>query len=898
MACRYPGGVQSPDDLWRLVSAGGDAIGGFPTDRGWPLDRLYDPDPDHYGTSVTGQGGFLADAADFDAGFFGMGPREALATDPQQRLLLEVAWEAFEQAGLDPVRLRGSRTGVFASLMYADYQWVAQAGPVELEGYRGIGSLASVASGRVAYTLGLEGPAVTVDTACSSSLVALHLAAAAVRRGECSLALAGGATVISTPALFVEFSRQRGLATDGRCKSYAAAADGTGWAEGAGLLVLERLSDARRHDHPVLAVVRGSAVNSDGASNGLTAPHGPAQERVIRAALSAAGLRGADVDAVEGHGTGTPLGDPIEARALLATYGQDRPAGRPLLLGSLKSNIGHTQAAAGVGGVIKTVLALRHQMLPRTLHVDEPTPHVDWSTGRVRLLTEPVPWPAGDRPRRAGVSSFGISGTNAHVILEEPAADPAAGPAAAGPAAAAPAAVAGPAPVVVWTVSGSGPEALRAQAQRLREHLARHPGADPVSIGRSLALTRAHHSNRAAVVGRELAELTAGVARLGQGALAAEVVEGTARRDLRLGLLVPGTGRLAGRAAPLAQAEPVFAAALAEACAALDPHAGFPTHEALTGPDAAALEDPVATRLASFAVGVALHRLVESWGVRPHAVLGEGIGAVVAAHTTGALSLPDAAAVAAACAREAPPADLATVLGGLAVTAPGVPLMSTVTGGPVGAAELRGPEVWAEPGDRFPDAVGSLVGEDLAIVLELGLDGTLLTRARRTLGRSRVPLVALGDGRRPDAETVVGAIAELYVRGVAIDWAAVYASRGGRRVDLPTYAFQRRRYWPEAAGRPVAAAGPAAAAPLPPADPIRLPAARRSVADLLDLVRFEIAVVLGHDSAAEVDDDERTLLEQGLGSVAAVQLQQRLAAATGVELPAALLVDELTPAAL
>ncbi|GAB2846751.1 type I polyketide synthase [Lentzea nigeriaca] len=846
MACRFPGGVTTPDELWRLVVDGRDAITEFPSDRGWDVEALYDADPDRPGRTYTTRGGFLHDAGLFDAEFFGISPREAVAMDPQQRLLLETSWEALENAGIDPHALRGSRTGVFAGAMYHDYTARLAPLPEEAEGYSFTGGSGSVVSGRVSYTFGFEGPAVTVDTACSSSLVALHLAAQALRAGECSLALAGGVAVMATPGSFVEFSRQRALAPDGRCKPFAAAADGTAWAEGAGMVLLERLSDARRNGHPVLAVLRGSAINSDGASNGLTAPNGPSQQRVIRQALAAAGLSTSDVDVVEAHGTGTPLGDPIEAQALLATYGQDRSDG-PLLLGSLKSNIGHAQAAAGVGAVIKMVQAMRHGVLPKTLHVDEPSPHVDWASGAVELLTSNSGWPSVARPRRAAVSSFGISGTNAHVILE---------------GVPAPA----PAPVVQepvpWVLSARTETALRDRARQL---LSLADG-DVAGVARAL-VTRSRFEHRAVVAGDLRAGLTA-LAEQGSGA-------GVARAGRRVVFVFPGQGaQWAGMGRSLLGSSPVFAARMAECAGALASFVDWNLLDVLDDADALARVDVVQPAL--WAMMVSLAEVWRSHGVEPAAVVGHSQGEIAAAVVAGALSVEDGARVVAlrskallalsgrggmvsvavpveraaeligpwgerlsvAAANGASSTvvsgdadaldellagagdvrmrriavdyashsahveliedELARVLAPVRPRSAAIPFYSTVTASQTDTADLDA-AYWyrnlRQPVE-FARTTETLLAAGHDVFVECSPHPVLVSALAESFDDVSDTAVAVGTLKRNDGDLarVLNAVGEAHVHGVQVDWALP----AGPAAVLPAYPFQRERFWLDA----------------------------------------------------------------------------------------------------
>ncbi|MGZ4583937.1 MAG: type I polyketide synthase, partial [Mycobacterium sp.] len=880
MSCRFPGGVETPEDLWQMVADGRDVITEFPTDRGWDLASLFDPDPDARHKTYAQTGGFVDGVADFDAAFFGIAPSEALAMDPQHRMLLELSWEALERGGIDPSGLRGSATGVFAGLIVQGYGMLAE----EIEGYRLTGMTSSVASGRVSYVLGLEGPAVSVDTACSSSLVALHMAVQSLRSGECDLALAGGATVNATPTVFVEFSRHRGLAPDGRSKAYAGAADGVGWSEGGAMLVVERLSDARRLGHPVLALVRGTAVNQDGASNGLTAPNGPSQQRVVRAALANAGLSTADVDVVEGHGTGTTLGDPIEAQALLATYGQDRS--EPLWLGSIKSNMGHTQAAAGVAGVIKMVQAMRHETLPATLHVDAPSPHVDWSAGSVSLLTEAQPWPASraqGRVQRAGVSSFGISGTNAHVIVEAaPEAEPPEDR---------------PEPVAVpWVVSAKSLPALRSQAARLAGHVRGHSELDVADVAWSLA-GRATFEHRAVVIGRDRERLLAGLDELAGPDiqdLTGTVIQGGALPAGKNVFVFPGQGsQWLGMGIELLETAPVFAQQI-DACAeAFAEFVDWSLIDVLRGaPGAPGMDRVDVVQPVLFAVMVSLAELWKSVGVSPDAVIGHSQGEIAAAYVAGALSLRDAARVVTlrskllrslahsggmlsiACSTERARELLAPYGNRVSIAAVNGPSAVVVSGEVAALDELVGfcadlelrtrridvdyashsVEVEAIR-DELAEALAGIEPSSSRIAFFSTVTGNRLDTAgldaaywyrniRQTVQFDRAVRAACEHGYRTfiessphpaliagiedtcndctsgDSEAIVvptlgrddgglerflTSAAAAFVAGVSVNWRGVLAGAGF--VELPTYAFDRRRFWLSGEGIGADAAG-------------------------------------------------------------------------------------------
>ncbi|MGF0319303.1 type I polyketide synthase [Nocardia fluminea] len=1000
MSCRFPGGIESPDHLWSALIEGRDLISEFPADRGWDVDGFYDPDPDKFAKSYVRDGGFLAGAGEFDAGFFGISPREAEAMDPQQRLLLELAWESIEHARLDPTTLRGTDTGVFVGFSDQGYGFGATQAWDGAETYYFTGNHASMAAGRVAYLLGLEGPAVTVDTACSSSLVAIHQAMQSLRLRECGMTLAGGVTVMSTPMPFALFSRQRALAPNGRCKSYAAGADGTAWGEGVGVVLLERLSDAQRHGHRVLAVLRGSAVNSDGASNGLTAPRGPAQQRVIGSALANAGLRAADIDVVEGHGTGTVLGDPVEAQALLATYGQ-RDGAPPLLLGSVKSNMGHTQSAAGVAGLIKAVQAIRHGMVPPTLHVDAPTSHADWTGDRIRLALRPQPWPTTEHPRRAAVSSFGISGTNAHVIVEQAPetevpetmpARPSTGttstdtPARTDPR---------PIPPTPWLLSARTPAALRDQAARLRTAVA-NSSDDLAAIAHSLATTRTRFDHRAVVVANTRGEFLDGLTAIADEHTAPSAVLSRRGTGGKLAMMFPGQGgQLAGIGRELYAIYPVFAEALAEICAGFDAHLEHPLRAEMFG-TGEVLARTDYTQPAVFALQVALFRLLDSWGVKPDFVVGHSIGELSAAHVAGVLSLDDAVTVVAARGRlmqrmavgamvsvrasmpevaaslagreaevsvAAANGPNATVIAGdvaavgelarhwrergrrvarlgvdrgfhsphvdaivdefrsivaaLRLQEPRIPVVSTLTGAETAPGQLTSTEYWvrqAREPVRFHDSVLRLHESGVVTYLELGAGDTLSGLVYEVLAdtcSTALPVLRPG---ADEAGSAIKAVAGAWAAGAEVGWSALCSGDDTRTVDLPTYAFQHRRYWVHTDSAVLESMIGVAGAELAGDriagrrdDPVReVPSARSDLLTTPEDQRHDVAVRLVVDQIREIlidlTDDEidldATVLAIGLTSLSALELRGRINAAAGTHLSVEDLFTHPTPRAL
>ncbi|UGT62751.1 type I polyketide synthase [Nocardia asteroides] len=978
MACRFPGGVRSPEDLWELVAQGRNVVSGFPDDRGWPAPESLDTDPS---APTVALGGFLDGAGEFDAEFFGISAREARAMDPEQRQLLEVSLEAIERARIDPASLRGSDTGTFMGVSNNGYGFISPdwlgPGNIGAENYLVLGNSSSIASGRINYLFGLEGPAVSVDTACSSALVAVHQAVAALRAGECSLALAGGVSVLATITPFVVFSRQRALAPDGRCKPFATAADGTAWSEGAGVVVLERLSEARGRGHEVLAVIRGSAMNSDGASNGMTAPNGRAQQRVIRHALAAAGLTAAEVDVVEGHGTGTVLGDPIEAQAVLATYGR-RSAEQPLWLGSIKSNIGHSQAAAGIAGMMKMVMAMRHAAVPATLSVDEPTAHADWSAGTVRLPSEMQPWPQTGRPRRSAVSAFGFSGTNTHVVLEyDPSAEPVRAPGERFRA--------GIHPVVVSAKSG---RALRGQAERLLAVCRADPAIDLADLGLSLATTRTAFDHRAVVLSGSVATLSSGLETLADGAVGPAVITGSATGSGKLAMLLPGQGsQRAGMGRRLYEAGGVFTRTMDELNAAFAPHLGGDLLPVIFG-DGAEIHRTEYTQPALFSIEVATYRVLESWGVTANYLIGHSIGELAAAYLGGVFSLPDAAEVVAVRGRlmqrlvpgamvslraslaetveslagvesrvsvaasngpnstvvsgdvdavaaiatawrergrrtkklrvdrafHSPHLDelldeFRAVLTGVELKPSSIPLISNVTGELATTRELTAPDYWvtqARHTVRFADSVRFAVDAGVTTLLEVGPGDVLAGMSYECLTDARCVAVASHLSPERAAEDLLRAAARAWVRGVAVDWGAVYAGSGARPIDLPTYAFAHRHYWH---GPQYPQAGTAAGAAEHP-EPGPFAAAAEQFRDewvatepsarphrVLTLVQRQLQEILHAETPERIDVDT-ALAAIGLTSLSILELRNRLAVVSGTTIAVEVFLADPTPRAL